>query len=84
MKCDVCREDKDMWTELFTVKKKDHMPNNPKQWLVCKACYPAQREISTQVRAIKCRKHNREMTEWKGNHFVCEVGCDEYHQRGEK
>jgi hypothetical protein len=53
MKCDRCKEDKDMWTELFTVKKKDHLPDNPKQWLVCKECYPAQIEISKLLRGVK-------------------------------
>ena len=38
MKCDGCGEDKDMWVELFGVKKPDHKPDNPKKWLFCKRC----------------------------------------------
>jgi hypothetical protein len=53
MKCDRCEEEKNIWTELFTVRKKDHMPDNPKQWLVCKDCYPTQLEFSEKIRGEK-------------------------------
>jgi len=38
MECDRCREDKDMWKELFPVKRPDHSRDNPKKWLFCKKC----------------------------------------------
>ena len=42
MKCDRCEKDKNMWTELFSVKKPGHTPDEPKHWWVCGPCYPEQ------------------------------------------
>lgn len=47
MKCDRCKEDKNMWTELFSVKKPGHMPDE------CKACYPEQLKLEEKKKCIK-------------------------------